>query len=308
MPGVVVNALALDPHHPGTVYAGTVGRSVLVLQPADSRITRDLMNVSTRGVVGAGESELKAGFIVRGSESESLRVLIKGEGPILGMPGVIADPQLVLTRLDGSLIKSGDDWQADLTAAEVNTLAPPAVAAEAAFVIDLEPGSYIASLRGKGGATGLGIVSVTEVRAFSALPTPAGGELVSVSTRGLVGSGENELKVGFIIQGMQSLQLLIKGEGPILGMPGVIADPEVVVTDLQGVEIARNDDWQSGSSASEVAALAPPAVSQEAALVLELQPGAYIAHLRGKGGATGLGIVSVTEVRAFALSTTTLAH
>ena len=80
---------------------------------------------------------------------------------------MLADPRLrLINHFTGEVIETNDNWRDHPTAAEVEGLAPPASDKEAAFVIELPPGAYIAELSGVGDSTGLGLVAVTETAAF----------------------------------------------------------------------------------------------------------------------------------------------
>jgi len=64
------------------------------------------------------------------------------------------------------------------------------------------------------------------------------------------------------------------------------------------VVIASNDDWQLAPNAAELTALgfAPTHVA-EAAILVELAPGAYTTIVQGSvAGATGIGVVGVYEI------------
>src|SRR5712691_12189171 len=78
----------------------------------------------------------------------------------------------------------------------------------------------------------------------SCLPGVAGaGELVNLSTRGFVGTGDNVLIGGFIIEGSPTT-VLVRAPGPSLsafGVPGVLANPTLELFSGQ-TSIAFNDD------------------------------------------------------------------
>ena len=91
--------------------------------------------------------------------------------------------------------------------------------------------------------------------------------------------------------------VVIRGLGPSLsqfGVSNVLADPTLELHDSDGTLIKSDDDWQDDAvqaallSASGLA----PENSQEAALEVNLAPGAYTAILAGKNG-TGVGIVEI---------------
>ena len=247
-----------------------------------------LINTSSRGQVGPDIQS--TGFIVSGSGSK--KFLIKGEGSILGLPDSLPDSVLRLINLDtGAVIDANDNWRDHPSADEVAAFAPPADDREAAFIVTLEQGRYAAELSGKDGASGIGLVAVTEVDQET--PEPL---LLNVSNNGQVGTGEATLRAGFIVSGQALKRFLIKGEGAILGRLDAITDPILRVYNLHtGETIAENDSWRAHPLADEIEAFAPPVDDREAAMILELELGVYVAELRNKGGGK-VGIVAITEL------------
>ena len=56
-------------------------------------------------------------------------------------------------------------------------------------------------------------------------------DIVNVSTRGLVGTGQENMVVGFTIQGSGTTQLVLMAVGPTLskfGIKGILADPKFI--------------------------------------------------------------------------------
>jgi hypothetical protein len=118
--------------------------------------------------------------------------------------------------------------------------------------------------------------------------------LINISTRGFVGTGDNVLIGGFIIEG-SSTTVLIRVPGPslaALGVSGVLLDPTVELFSGQ-TRIAFNDNWQTDPGAQQIPAVLRPSDSREAALFVTLAPGAYTVIVRGVGGATGVTLVEV---------------
>ena len=113
--------------------------------------------------------------------------------------------------------------------------------------------------------------------------TPA--RLVNVSVRSTAGSGSETLIVGFVIGGVGTKNVLLRGNGPSLvplGVPNAVVDPELVLFSRQ-TEIARNNDWGGTEVLSNtfqtLGAYPLPRTSKDAALLKSLSPGAYTAHL-----------------------------
>lgn len=140
----------------------------------------------------------------------------------------------------------------------------------------------------------------------AAEPEPM-GRLINVATRGRVGTGDNILIGGFVVE-QGTRRVLIRGVGPgltALGVPGALADPRIeLYRSGEDTPIASNGDWDEGEDPSAIAAAASAtgafalaAGSQDAALLLLLAPGGYTVHVRGEGDATGVALVEVYELR-----------
>ncbi len=131
-----------------------------------------LVNISTRGDVGAGNDSLIGGFVIEGSEN--MTVLIQGVGEeLIGSGGlttadVLADGQLLLVMPDGSQV-SNDDWESEDAAAKSTAMADAGSfvlasgSKSAAILVDLAPGLYTVILAGVNGAEGIALVEVYEV-------------------------------------------------------------------------------------------------------------------------------------------------
>jgi len=142
-------------------------------------------------------------------------------------------------------------------------------------------------------------------------PIPLAGtgaeRLAAVSTRSLAGSGENTLIAGFVISGNSKKDVLVRAVGPTLstlGVSGVLANPRLQIFKGSNV-IHENDDWSAnghGPAVSEAAARlgasALPNGSADAALLANLDPGVYTAHVSTTGGATGITLLEVYDASA----------
>ena len=227
---------------------------------------------------------LIGGFIVGGSAPK--RVLLRALGPSLGLPGGLADPTLELHSTN-ALLASNNNWQTDQKAEIVATGIPPANAKESAIVATLDPGAYTAIVNGAGGGTGLALVEVYD------LDQTSDSELANISTRGLVGTGDNVLIGGFIILGEDSAKAVIRALGPSLPLSGALANPTLELYNGNGMMIASNDDWRTDQLFAISATGLQPTNDAEAAIVSTLPPGSYTAIVRGADNTTGLALVEV---------------
>jgi hypothetical protein len=129
-------------------------------------------------------------------------------------------------------------------------------------------------------------------------------QLLNISTRLRVLTGDNVLIAGFIITGTDPKKVIIRGLGPSLGAVGVQGALTDTTIELhQGNStLATNDNWrindQTGQSqeAAIQATTIPPTNDLESALVATLNPGAYTAILAGKNQTVGIGVVEVYDL------------
>jgi hypothetical protein len=149
------------------------------------------------------------------------------------------------------------------------------------------------------------ITSSTATLDVLPVTTHAATTVANVSTRGVVGSGENLLIAGFVIAGSTPKPVVVRAVGPALvdfGVSGALLDPELRVLDSSGRVVAQNDSWASGGDAAAVAtafsrlgAFSFRSASRDAALVLTLPPGSYTAQVGSVGGSTGVALVEVYD-------------
>lgn len=139
--------------------------------------------------------------------------------------------------------------------------------------------------------------------------TVSAGNLINVSTRAYIGTGDNVLIGGFVITGSQPKQVLIRAAGPALlpfQVTDAIADPILQIYHDQ-TQIASNDDWGSQTQGTPTAtdmaatftragAFSFAAGSKDAAVVLTLNPAGYTAIVSGASGSVGSGLVEAYEL------------
>jgi hypothetical protein len=269
-----------------------------------------LVNLATRAAVGRGSDILIAGFVIAGTESRN--VLLRGIGEQLldfGVRGVLWDPVITLFDSSGRAIASNDDWfrlpESQVTsireaARDAGAFAQRNDARDGAILLNLLPGSYTAQVRGLSDITGVALVEIYEVG------TPTRDRLVNLSSRAVVGTGANILIPGLVLSGESPRRLIIRAVGPGLrdfGVTTALADPTMTLFRGESV-IAANDDWERQPDAAKL----PPAMaavgafplksgSRDAALLVELPPGAYTVQVAGAGGTTGVALVEVYEVK-----------
>jgi hypothetical protein len=251
------------------------------------------LNIATRLSVQTGENVLIAGFIIVNGGGKS--VVIRGIGPSLtaaGVQGALQDPIIELHYPNGAVV-TNDNWQDTQGSAIQGTGLAPKDSRESAVYYNLSPGNYTVVLKGKNNSTGIGLVEVYDY------DQGAISKLANISTRGLVGTGDNVMIGGFIL-GDNGARVIVRAIGPSLtqaGIAGALSDTKLSLRNVNGTEIAANDDWQDTQKAEIQATGVPPSNSLESAIVATLPNGNYTAIVSGYQGATGVGLVEVYNLQ-----------
>jgi hypothetical protein len=271
-----------------------------------------LGNVSTRSLVQTGDNVMIGGLIVQGTQPK--RVILRAIGPELsqyGVPNAMANPTLELHDNNGALIASNNDWQTTIiggiiTSDQVqdiqNSGHAPQDARESAIMADLPPGNYTAIVRGVNNAMGVALVE-----AYDLSPT-VNSILGNLSTRASVQTGDNTIIGGFIVQGTQPKNVIIRAIGRELsqyGVPDPLANPTLELHNGSGALIASNDNWQHTIIGGVIThdqvqdiqnSGHAPADASESAIIANLPPGNYTAIVRGVNNTTGVALVEVYDL------------
>jgi len=143
----------------------STGLGVVEVYDLDSGPGSTLLNISTRGQVGADPNALIGGFILGGSESK--KILVRAIGPSLtafGVANALANPTLELRDQNAALIDSNDDWMNSPQKTQIqNSGLAPTNAKESAVLQTLAAGQYTAIVHGANGGTGVGSVEVYQL-------------------------------------------------------------------------------------------------------------------------------------------------
>ena len=171
----------------------------------------------------------------------------------------------------------------------------PADPRESVILTDLTAGAYTAIVTGIDGTTNN--IALVEVFDLNSLNTP---QLLNISTRGFVETGDAVMIAGTIIGGVNPKAIVIRGLGPSLATAGVsnfLPNPTISVVNSLGVTIAADDDWQTDPGASEIQSVGlAPTNTLESATLLDLFPGNYTAILSDVNGNSGVGLVEIYNV------------
>jgi cyclophilin family peptidyl-prolyl cis-trans isomerase len=141
----------------------------------------------------------------------------------------------------------------------------------------------------------------TVAQNFTVNVVAAPGRLVQLSTRMLVGTGDNSLIGGFIMRGPSPKRLMIRAIGPSTGLGGALADPVLELHDHTGALIASNNNWGDAANRQEIVdtTIAPTSPNESAILTtLPSDPNfiAYTAVVRGANNTTGIGLVEIYDL------------
>ena len=134
--------------------------------------------------------------------------------------------------------------------------------------------------------------------------------LVNIASRALTGPGQDAHVLGFVVNGARPKAMLVRGVGPALtpfGIGNALPNPVLTIFNAAGQAVFTNNDWGTpvagGASAAELAtaatrtgAIALAANSRDAALLVQLDPGAYTAVVSDPAGVTGVSLVEVHEL------------
>ena len=137
---------------------------------------------------------------------------------------------------------------------------------------------------------------------------------LNIATRLPVGTAQNVLIGGFIIQGSAPKRVVIRAVGPSLNgiVNGALQDPKLELHDASGATLASNDDWRSTQIGGLIdteqsidieATGVAPTKDAESAMVVTLTPGSYTAVVGGANNATGIATVEIYDLDAVYPST-----
>jgi hypothetical protein len=134
----------------------------------------------------------------------------------------------------------------------------------------------------------------------------------NVSTRLSVGTGDDALFEGFIVQGPagSTKKIIVRAIGPALlpfNVNDALGNPTLEIRDASKAVVATNDDWKNtqvgglitGDQFQEINASGlAPSDDLESAIIADLAPGSYTAIVRGVGDTIGTGVVDAFDLSA----------
>jgi hypothetical protein len=150
-------------------------------------------------------------------------------------------------------------------------------------------------------ATASPTATATATPTASASPTPEEVQMLNISGRARVDTGDNVSIAGFIISGERAKRVIVRGIGPSMKsggapVPGRLMDPFIELHDNAGRLIQSNDNWRSDQQQEIQATGLAPGDDHEAAIVLTLAPDTYTVVLRGTNNTSGIGLIEVYDL------------
>jgi hypothetical protein len=248
---------------------------------------------------------LAASFTIEGTTPK--RVLIRALGSTLkavGASNAMSDPFLTLTDNTGGYVAHNDNWGDAANAADIvnvglqlGAVAFSTGSKDAAILITLVPGSYTATVAPADGAAGTVLVEVYEADTVL--------RLAGVALRGKAAAGA-PLGYGIVVVGGVARPYLIRGLGPVLGSPTALIDPAVGIY-RSGQLLTGNDDWSTdaaeatrlGDAASRLGLVPLSSGSKDAAMLVSLEPGTYVAQLTTAATTAGDAVLEIVEADPF---------
>ena len=133
-----------------------------------------------------------------------------------------------------------------------------------------------------------------------------GPVLMDLSTRGTTSTGNSVLIGGFIIQGSQPVQVVVRclaGSLASFGVSNALFDSVIELYDVNNNLIASNDDWFTSNDAQTICSYRrDPPNSIESALLVTLNPGSYTAIVKSfsdaqQAATSGVALFEVYDLR-----------
>lgn len=269
--------------------------------PSNSR----LLNLSVRSVAASADQTLVVGFAV--ADSVAKPILIRSVGPSLlpfGITNALTNPQLTVYNSDATKIGQNSDWAGESTLREtfarLGAFALPENSLDAATIQQVSAGTYSVHTTAENSLD----PGVTLVEIYDANSTSA-GYFTNLSARTQVGTDENILVAGFVLEGDQPKHLLIRAVGPSLSAYGLeptrlLANPSIKLL-RDGETVTSNADWngdeQLKQAFTDVGAFSLSSDdSPDAAVVVSASPGIYTIQVSGEDGGTGVALVEIYEL------------
>lgn len=257
----------------------------------------NVINLSTRGLVGKNDEVMIGGFTI--PQGPPMTLYIRGLGPSLGSSGIadaIDNPQLRLiqTGAESPIEIINSDWMDSENVEEIlATGLTPADDRESAILTTLPSGGYTIILSSEiDEPMAVGMIEIYDIT--------EGCEdcrLVNLSTRGPVSVGSDLMIGGLVISGVAEKQILVRALGPSLStVATALQDPFLRMVSGEGGE-ASIDNWSDSANAEEIARLGLPfGDDRESGELYQFGAGTYTFLISGVEETTGIALLEIFEV------------
>ena len=134
----------------------------------------------------------------------------------------------------------------------------------------------------------------------SPVPTASPAQLLNISTRLRVQTGDSVGIGGLIITGSDPKRLAFRALGPSVKIngntiPGHLQDPVLELYDQNGQFITSNDDWKDLQQQEIQNSGFAPGDDRESVILRTVAPTRYTAIVRGKSNSTGIALIEVYD-------------
>ncbi|MEZ5278004.1 MAG: hypothetical protein R3F07_16605 [Opitutaceae bacterium] len=132
---------------------------------------------------------------------------------------------------------------------------------------------------------------------------PPESGLANISVRGFLPTGDSVQIGGFVLEGTGARSVIARGIGPSIASSQLQAISDPLLTLFRGkTSLFVNDNWEDSSNlnsltqrSQEVGAFALTAGFPDAAMLVDLDPGAYTAVVRSRAGDSAVGLVELFD-------------
>jgi hypothetical protein len=124
-------------------------------------------------------------------------------------------------------------------------------------------------------------------------------QLLNISTRLRVETGDDALIGGFIVTGSAAKRVILRALGPSLaqfGLTDLLANPVLELRAANGSVLMSNNNWKETQQTEIQNSGVAPTNDLESAIITTLAPGNYTAVVRGDQNTTGIGVVEVYDL------------
>ena len=300
---VAATALQVPTETVPTLSTDTILNSLPGSAPSDdnssggSTVSIVQQGLSTAGYVSSA-AYLSGGFVIKGG---SMKVIIMGKGAA-NVSNTLNNPRLDL--LSGNAgwtsIASNSDWKSASQVTEITAtnLMNGYRDTDSAVILTLAAGTYLANVHSQDGDDGGALVEIYDLDTIQGKST--GAYLSAISTNGTVLTGTaagQKMSAGFNISGTGTMKVLLMAKGSTGATSDILNNPrlDLLSGNAGWTSIANNSNWKSGSQVAEITAtnLMNGYKDTDAALIMTLQPGVYIADVYSEDSDSGGALVEV---------------